>query len=430
MSNNPNQKNISLNLRNIQTLIEQNKFKDLEILLTKGTLSPMDLKSTFFLLVNKIDKLQTGYFCKILEILLKKKLNVDTPIVYSSKEIQIMEANRITLLMLAIMRKDMGLTKYLLSKEANPNIKDSADRNAMVYSILYNNDDSHWILSMLINSNGDVNSRIKFQREGGTVEEHSLFTLACSKGLVNIARVLMENSAYVNFKSHPSENTGLHIAVENENINLVKLLLFYNDTSSEIGLDYKNAQQLTAYDIAKEKKGEILQCFLNYFNGNYDTGIGAKSQKKMYKEIQGQEQFNNNMQRNMNNVQGNPNKYYQTYQNYPMQGENIKNNYMNNTQNMNNPNIKYNRQNQIQSQIQQQPQNQNEYLTKEEESYLEVNKDKLNEIQERMNSDLFPKPQFESNHLEIPVNFQSNQQNVKKSPGKPKLNNFISKSYF
>ncbi|MCQ2817200.1 MAG: ankyrin repeat domain-containing protein [archaeon] len=430
MSNNPNQKNISLNLRNIQTLIEQNKFKDLEILLTKGTLSPMDLKSTFFLLVNKIDKLQTGYFCKILEILLKKKLNVDTPIVYSSKEIQIMEANRITLLMLAIMRKDMGLTKYLLSKEANPNIKDSADRNAMVYSILYNNDDSHWILSMLINSNGDVNSRIKFQREGGTVEEHSLFTLACSKGLVNIVRVLMENSAYVNFKSHPSENTGLHIAVENENINLVKLLLFYNDTSSEIGLDYKNAQQLTAYDIAKEKKGEILQCFLNYFNGNYDTGIGAKSQKKMYKEIQGQEQFNNNMQRNMNNVQGNPNKYYQTYQNYPMQGENIKNNYMNNTQNMNNPNIKYNRQNQIQSQIQQQPQNQNEYLTKEEESYLEVNKDKLNEIQERMNSDLFPKPQFESNHLEIPVNFQSNQQNVKKSPGKPKLNNFISKSYF
>ena len=313
----------------LNKLIDQLLIKETEEFLKKENPSSDILNNAISLLLKKYN-LGDGNFYKLLDLLLQAGASPDISINNNSQENpkipNISEKENITLLMLGIIVNDIDLINIILKYNPNINQSDSFGKNAILYAVINNHNDSTKILNLLINNKANINSTLNIQFSQNQIEYHSVFTLACLQNLPRITKCLIDNYADVNFIIKPSGNTGLHICVKNENETMLQILLSCERINPEI----RNQEGKTAIDLIPDnnKKENILKLFNNYYN-NIKNKINKNNNKNHNNEnnnfdFQQMNQFNQMNKKNVNNINSNGNE---------QQNNNINNNIINNINN-------------------------------------------------------------------------------------------------
>ena len=278
--------NISL-IGLIKNYVQLNEFNEIENILFQLNIHKNELKQVYYYIVQNTEKFPN--YLKLIEILLKKGIDVNLPLVFKGN-LNIEENQNVTLLMLAIMKNDIELTKIVLSYGASTDLQDSNHINAMMYCVLNNHNDDPLLLTLLINNEGNVNSIGSFEFSNNVIEQHSLFTLSCKMGLNNIAITLAESGANINFKSVPSGLTGLHYAIKNNNIQLINDLLSLKENNG-LSLDMANSENTALIEYAKSVNPEACAYITDILSGK--NQITEKRKNKSMK-------INRNNMKNMN----------------------------------------------------------------------------------------------------------------------------------
>ena len=314
----------------LNRLIEQFQIQEIEEFITKEKPSPDILKTAIILLLKKYNLGEENFY-KLLDLFLQAGASPDIYINYNSQDnpkINISEKdNNITLLMLGIILNDIDLINIVLKYNPNINQVDSLGRSAIIYAILYNQNDSTKILNLLIKNNANINFSLKIQLNH-QLEYHSVFTLACYQDLPRITKCLIDNYVDVNFKTKPGDDTGLHICAKYGRENTLQILLSCERINTEItNKDGKRAVELVPDN---DKKNEIMKLFINYYNNmnnkkNNDNNINNFNFQQM-------NHFNQINQRHVNNININGNEQ--------QNNNNINNNMINNINNNINNNCK------------------------------------------------------------------------------------------
>ena len=292
-----------LNLKNI---IESNNIKELQIYIKDNQITSPYLDNCLSLIAQMYNK-DNGNLLVMLDILLQNGANINKPIINSKPPI-ITEADRVSILMLAIREKDVEMVKLLLKYHPDLNMTDIKNRNAIIYAVINEgNSDSPEIISMLLKEKANINSSTKLEIENGVYETHSVFTLACFENLLNVTKLLLDNYVNTNFKVSPSGNTGLHIAAQYGYCELAKLLLSYKIVNTEI----ENNMKKKPIDLAKMKGGEILNVFIDYYNNLSRAQVAVNKDGSMNSSDIGEnvEEEESNVQKNKsintNNINNN-----------------------------------------------------------------------------------------------------------------------------
>ena len=314
----------------LNRLIEQFQIQEIEEFITKEKPSPDILKTAIILLLKKYTLGEENFY-KLLDLFLQAGASPDIYINYNSQDnpkINISEKdNNITLLMLGIILNDIDLINIVLKYNPNINQVDSLGRSAIIYALLYNQNDSTKILNLLIKNNANINFSLKIQLNH-QLEYHSVFTLACYQDLPRITKCLIDNYVDVNFKTKPGDDTGLHICAKYGRENTLQVLLSCERINTEItNKDGKRAVELVPDN---DKKNEIMKLFINYYNNmnnkkNNDNNINNFNFQQM-------NHFNQINQRHVNNININGNEQ--------QNNNNINNNMINNINNNINNNCK------------------------------------------------------------------------------------------
>jgi DNA polymerase sigma len=314
----------------LNRLIEQFQIQEIEEFITKEKPSSDILKTAIILLLKKYNLGEENFY-KLLDLFLQAGASPDIYINYNSQDnpkINISEKdNNITLLMLGIILNDIDLINIVLKYNPNINQVDSLGRSAIIYVILYNQNDSTKILNLLIKNNANINFSLKIQLNH-QLEYHSVFTLACYQDLPRITKCLIDNYVDVNFKTKPGDDTGLHICAKYGRENTLQVLLSCERINTEItNKDGKRAVELVPDN---DKKNEIMKLFINYYNNmnnkkNNDNNINNFNFQQM-------NHFNQINQRHVNNININGNEQ--------QNNNNINNNMINNINNNINNNCK------------------------------------------------------------------------------------------
>jgi DNA polymerase sigma len=314
----------------LNRLIEQFQIQEIEEFITKEKPSSDILKTAIILLLKKYNLGEENFY-KLLDLFLQAGASPDIYINYNSQDnpkINISEKdNNITLLMLGIILNDIDLINIVLKYNPNINQVDSLGRSAIIYAILYNQNDSTKILNLLIKNNANINFSLKIQLNH-QLEYHSVFTLACYQDLPRITKCLIDNYVDVNFKTKPGDDTGLHICAKYGRENTLQVLLSCERINTEItNKDGKRAVELVPDN---DKKNEIMKLFINYYNNmnnkkNNDNNINNFNFQQM-------NHFNQINQRHVNNININGNEQ--------QNNNNINNNMINNINNNINNNCK------------------------------------------------------------------------------------------
>ena len=164
----------------LNKLIEQFQIQEIEEFITKEKPSSDILKTAIILLLKKYNLGEENFY-KLLDLFLQAGASPDIYINYNSQDnpkINISEKdNNITLLMLGIILNDIDLINIVLKYNPNINQVDSLGRSAIIYALLYNQNDSTKILNLLIKNNANINFSLKIQLNN-KLEYHSVFTLA------------------------------------------------------------------------------------------------------------------------------------------------------------------------------------------------------------------------------------------------------------
>jgi hypothetical protein len=194
----------------------------------------------------------------------KNKINNDLLYYYFKNSIE--SKDNITLLMFSIIMNDKYLFDLLFHFNPDINKTDSLKRNAIIYSIIFNDNDNTDMLEILINKNANINSVTKIELQPNIYEDHSVLTLACFKNLINIVKILLKNdNLIVNFQTSPNLDTALHIAARFGYDQIAKELLKFNN----IYVDILNKDNKKPIDLAIEyfnnKGGEIYNVFMQYY---------------------------------------------------------------------------------------------------------------------------------------------------------------------
>ena len=230
----------------------------------------------------------------------KNKINNDLLYYYFKNSIE--SKDNITLLMFSIIMNDKNLFDLLIHFNPDINKVDSLNRNAIIYCIIFNDNDNTDILEILINKKANVNSIIKLEMQPNIYEDHSVLTLACFKNLINTVKVLLKDTLLnVNFQTSPNLDTALHIAARFGYDQIAKELLKFNS----IYVDIQNKDNKKPIDLAIEyfnnKGGEIYNVFMQYYqnkdNNNNNNNYGMKLNNNNNNNII----FNNNLG-NINNI--------------------------------------------------------------------------------------------------------------------------------
>ena len=314
----------------LNRLIEQFQIQEIEEFITKEKPSSDILKTAIILLLKKYNLGEENFY-KLLDLFLQAGASPDIYINYNSQDnpkINISEKdNNITLLMLGIILNDIDLINIVLKYNPNINQVDSLGRSAIIYAILYNQNDSTKILNLLIKNNANINFSLKIQLNH-QLEYHSVFTLACYQDLPRITKCLIDNYVDVNFKTKPGDDIGLHICAIYGRENTIQVLLSCERINTEItNKDGKRAVELVPDN---DKKNEIMKLFINYYNNmnnkkNNDNNINNFNFQQM-------NHFNQINQRHVNNININGNEQ--------QNNNNINNNMINNINNNINNNCK------------------------------------------------------------------------------------------
>ena len=314
----------------LNRLIEQFQIQEIEEFITKEKPSSDILKTAIILLLKKYNLGEENFY-KLLDLFLQAGASPDIYINYNSQDnpkINISEKdNNITLLMLGIILNDIDLINIVLKYNPNINQVDSLGRSAIIYAILYNQNDSTKIINLLIKNNANINFSLKIQLNH-QLEYHSVFTLACYQDLPRITKCLIDNYVDVNFKTKPGDDTGLHICAKYGRENTLQILLSCERINTEItNKDGKRAVELVPDN---DKKNEIMKLFINYYNNmnnkkNNDNNINNFNFQQM-------NHFNQINQRHVNNININGNEQ--------QNNNNINNNMINNINNNINNNCK------------------------------------------------------------------------------------------
>ena len=297
----------------LNKLIDQYQIEDIEDFLKKENPSSDILNNAISLLLKKYN-LGDGNFYKLLDLLLQAGASPDISINNNSQENSkipnISEKENITLLMLGIMINDIDLINIVLKYNPNINQCDSFGKNAMLYAVINNHNDSTKIINLLINNKANINSALNIQFSQNQIEFHSVFTLACLQNLPRITKCLIDNYVDVNFIVKPSGNTGLHICAKNENEAMLQILL----SCERINPDIRNQEGKKAIELIPDnsKKENILKLFNNYYN-NIKNKINMNNNKNHNNEnnnfgFQQMNQFNQMNKKNINNINSNGNE--------------------------------------------------------------------------------------------------------------------------
>ena len=245
----------------LRNIIEKNQINDIIKFVQENKQTSL-IQNGILMILQKYEKNVTFY--DILNIFLSSGIDVDFPIYYEKRNIIIEEKEKITLLMFGIMCNDIDLIQLIFRYNPNLNKVDSKKRNAIIYSIIYDNKDNPEIITLLIKKGADINTIINIEMAQNIFEEHSVFTLACFKGLINIVKVLIDNNVNYEFLTQPNCDTGLHLAAQYNHVETAKILLNNTKGISEI----RNKNGFKPFDIARIKNNDVYKLFLNFYQSN------------------------------------------------------------------------------------------------------------------------------------------------------------------
>ena len=228
---------------------------------------------------------------ELLQILFSYGASPDIPIINKN----LTETDSVTLLMFGIKNNDLKLIKLVLNYKPEIDKADKHGRNAIIYAVYYDHNDSTNIINLLIMHKANINYSFKIQISQDQYESQSVFTLAISKDLKNITKCLLDNNVDVNFRTQLKGDTALHIAAQYAKVKLVELLL--NNPKILSYVDVKNKDGKTPIDLVKDndiEKNEKIKIFKNSYNILNNLRINNQNVKIIYSEM------NNNNLKNIN----------------------------------------------------------------------------------------------------------------------------------
>ena len=389
----------------LKEIINKFQVEELQNYIQKEKPSQIEIKTAINELL-KIYESKNPNFYIMLDILLNTGFPINSGINFQFKELpknfDFEENDEINLLMLGILLDDKDFVKTVLKYHDKKSInqKDKKGLNTIVYSILFNKNDNTDIFNLLLSNGADMNQAFKIQIMPNKYEEHSIFTLACSKNLPNLIKLLMDNpQTYINYKISPSGDTGLHICAKGGMENALKVLL----SSDKINPDILNNEGKKASELIpdNEKKNEIMKLFVNYYNNNINKKNDMNANLSNMKSNNQYGSINNNVnkknanieQLNMNNINyenininNNKNDEYKNYINN--NNLNIKNKMSNMSNNIEPNQLRQN------MNIDNMPSNESSDFSEEQEIKEKINSNKNIKLQKVNNNITNPNQQF------------------------------------
>jgi len=306
---NLNESNLTQTLQ-LHKLIELENIEEIENYLKENNLNQNSLNIEIDYILSKYQKGKNIIY-SMLSLFLEKggdinhsitwknKNKINNDILYYYFKNSIESKDNITLLMFSIIMNDKYFFDLIIHFNPDINKVDSFNRNAIIYCIIFNDNDNTDILEILINKKANINSITKIEMQPNIYEDHSVLTLACFKNLINVVKVLLKDILLnVNFQTSPNLDTALHIAARFGYDQIAKELL----TFSSIYVDIQNKDNKKPIDLAIEyynnKGGEIYNVFMQYYqnkvnNNNINYGINLNNNNNII--------FNNNLG-NINNI--------------------------------------------------------------------------------------------------------------------------------
>ena len=186
----------------------------------------------------------------IIECLLNRGAEVDSHFRYMEKDKsytpKIEEKDNVSCLMYACLKVDVVLIDLMCHEKHDVNLKDKFGRNTLFYPLLSENGDNADVINYLLNFPYEVNCKGKIDNGKGGYTLHTPLSLAATKNYTECVKALLKYKADPNFKTLPDEDTVLHIAVRNSNVEIVKEIL----KISNVSLEEKNKEGKTPCDLA------------------------------------------------------------------------------------------------------------------------------------------------------------------------------------
>ena len=238
-----------------ETLIKINEFLDnsdvdtLNTYLAKEKIDKKNLNDSLCLALQKYIP-ENKIILEFINILLKKGSEPDCHFHYiiKSKSLspKIEEKDNVTGLMYSCLKGDLNLIQVMLQYKQDINKKDKNGRNALFYTILSEKGENLDIVKLLVNYGINVNCIGIVETGRNTQASHSPLSLTAINNLKDIFLILIEKGADVNFQSLPDKDSILHIAVKNENLDIIKIILKCHD----LKIDEGNKDNVKPFEIA------------------------------------------------------------------------------------------------------------------------------------------------------------------------------------
>ena len=199
---------------------------------------------------------------EIIKLFLSKGADVNA--VIHSSAYQIEEEEGITLLMYSIIANNFTLFDVVMSFHPDILLTDSYNKNAVVYSMLFNDNGNMFLLLKLLTENKEAIHTIV------TIDNviHNLISLATLKNKKNFVEVLLKADIDVNYQTKPGMDTALHLAVKNDNVEIAELIY----RNPKFNKETKNADGKTAKALAKEIRGKV---YYNTFAREHDSTVNV-----------------------------------------------------------------------------------------------------------------------------------------------------------
>ena len=299
---------------NFMKTIENNDVEELNSILENETISKVTLGAGLMkALQNYRNNSDT---IDIIDSLLNHNADPNYIVHYKNASSQITPGEKVTILMYACLKGDLQLVHTILKHNPNVNMKDANNRNALFYAINADKGDNADIVLTLINSGINVNEPEKESNLTG----NSPLTLATQKNMRNTVKALLDNSADPNWVVAKDQNSALHFAVKNSNIDIIEKLLQKNANLRAINKDNYTplslALKLSHTDIYKslceehnkivKKENEVANTLITEENEHSQNNLlnssNNKSKKKKNREIEDSVEKNCNETKILNNI--------------------------------------------------------------------------------------------------------------------------------